>query len=178
MDNSAGFQSVVETAEKQSKEGNIYQEVLGKRAAQPTAIIEEEKPKEELPIKKSDENRKKYTYNEAVAKATGYFKGDSLAAGVWVNKYALKDSDGNIYELTPDDMHRRIASEIARDREKIPQSFVGGKSIFPAAKFQIHRTTRQSHGRHWESISDRFVVQLLCNRKPQCRLLWRYHESG
>jgi len=120
MDNSAGIQSVVETAEKQSKEGNIYQDVLGKRAAQPKAIIEEEKPENNQPSKKIEEARKKYTYNEAVAKATEYFKGDNLAAGVWVNKYALKDSDGNIYELTPDDMHRRIASEIARIEKKYP----------------------------------------------------------
>ncbi|MCX6232472.1 MAG: adenosylcobalamin-dependent ribonucleoside-diphosphate reductase [Bacteroidetes bacterium] len=53
-------------------------------------------------------------------KATVYFQGDTLAASVWMNKYALKDSAGNIYELTPDDMHRRIASEIARIEKKYP----------------------------------------------------------
>ncbi|MDD3742143.1 MAG: adenosylcobalamin-dependent ribonucleoside-diphosphate reductase [Lentimicrobiaceae bacterium] len=51
-------------------------------------------------------------------RATEYFKGDTLAANVWMNKYALKDSDGNIYELTPDDMHHRLASEIARIEKK------------------------------------------------------------
>ncbi|WCM43481.1 adenosylcobalamin-dependent ribonucleoside-diphosphate reductase [Flavobacterium sp. CBA20B-1] len=50
--------------------------------------------------------------------STAYFKGDVLAATVFVNKYALKDSQGNIYEKTPDDMHRRIASEIARVEAK------------------------------------------------------------
>ncbi len=49
-----------------------------------------------------------------------YFGGDELAAQVWVNKYALKDSFGNIYEKSPDDMHRRIASELARVEAKYP----------------------------------------------------------
>jgi ribonucleoside-diphosphate reductase alpha chain len=49
-----------------------------------------------------------------------YFKGDELAARVWVNKYALKDSYGNIFELTPDDLHRRLASEIAKIERKYP----------------------------------------------------------
>ena len=60
---------------------------------------------------------------EEVKKATiEYFGGDQLAADVWMNKYALKDSDGNIFELTPDDMHHRIASEIARIENKYPNS--------------------------------------------------------
>jgi ribonucleoside-diphosphate reductase alpha chain len=50
--------------------------------------------------------------------ATKYFNGDTLAANVWMNKYALKDSDGNIYELTPDEMHHRIAREFARIEKK------------------------------------------------------------
>lgn len=61
---------------------------------------------------------KKVTHEEAVAKSLDYFNGDDLAARVWVNKYALKDSDGNIYEATPDDMHWRIAREIARIESK------------------------------------------------------------
>ncbi len=52
--------------------------------------------------------------------ATEYFKGDTLAANVWMNKYALKDSDGNIYERTPDEMHHRIAREFARMENKYP----------------------------------------------------------
>ncbi len=62
----------------------------------------------------------KYTHEEVTEKATAYFQGDTLAASVWMNKYALKDSAGNLYELTPDDMHRRIASEIARIEKKYP----------------------------------------------------------
>jgi len=57
---------------------------------------------------------KNYTQEEIFAASTEYFKGDTLAANVWMNKYALKDSDGNIYEKTPDEMHRRLAREIAR----------------------------------------------------------------
>ena len=61
-----------------------------------------------------------YTQDEAFDASLIYFKGDDLAARVWINKYALKDSDGNIYERTPDDMHRRIAHEIARIEAKYP----------------------------------------------------------
>lgn len=61
-----------------------------------------------------------YTYAEALDASTVYFEGDELAAGVWVNKYALKDSFGRIYEKTPDEMHRRIASEFARIESKYP----------------------------------------------------------
>lgn len=61
-----------------------------------------------------------YTSDEAYQKTLDYFQGDDLAARVWVNKYALKDSAGLIYEGTPDDMHHRIASEIARIEERYP----------------------------------------------------------
>lgn len=63
---------------------------------------------------------KHYSYYEAYDATLKYFGGDELAARVWVSKYALKDSFGNIYELTPDDMHHRIASEIARIESKYP----------------------------------------------------------
>ena len=62
-----------------------------------------------------------YTYDQAYQATLKYFDGDALAAQVWVSKYALKDSDGNIFELTPDDMHRRLAAEIARIEAKYPQ---------------------------------------------------------
>ena len=61
-----------------------------------------------------------YTYDEAFKASLAYFKGDELAARVWVNKYAKKDSYGRIYECTPDDMHHRIAAEIARIEKKYP----------------------------------------------------------
>lgn len=59
-----------------------------------------------------------YTYNEAFEASKKYFEGDELAARVWATKYALKDSQGNYFELTPDDMHHRIAREIARIERK------------------------------------------------------------
>jgi len=59
-----------------------------------------------------------YTFDQAYNAALDYFRGDELAAKVWVNKYALKDAKGNIYELSPVDMHWRLASEIARIEKK------------------------------------------------------------
>lgn len=61
---------------------------------------------------------KTYTYEEAFSASLDYFAGDELAARVWVNKYAMKDSLGNIYEQSPADMHWRIANEIARIEKK------------------------------------------------------------
>ena len=58
--------------------------------------------------------KKTYSYDEAYNASLEYFKGDELAARVWVNKYAVKDSFGNIYEKSPEDMHWRIANEVAR----------------------------------------------------------------
>ena len=64
----------------------------------------------------------KFTYEQAFEATLKYFEGDELAARVWANKYALKDSYGNYYELTPDDMHRRLAKEIARIEKNYPNS--------------------------------------------------------
>ena len=62
--------------------------------------------------------RQTYTYDEAFEASLQYFKGDELAARVWVNKYAVKDSFGNIFEKSPEDMHWRIANEVARIEAK------------------------------------------------------------
>lgn len=64
--------------------------------------------------------QKTYTLEEAFNGSLKYFKGDELAARVWVNKYALKDSYGNIYEKDPDDMHHRLAREISRIENAYP----------------------------------------------------------
>ncbi|MCY1720670.1 adenosylcobalamin-dependent ribonucleoside-diphosphate reductase [Prolixibacteraceae bacterium Z1-6] len=69
---------------------------------------------------KAPAGKKIYSQEEAVNASLEYFRGDDLAARVWVNKYALKDSFGNIFELTPDDMHKRLAKEIARIEERYP----------------------------------------------------------
>lgn len=65
-------------------------------------------------------DKQTYTYDQAYEASLKYFKGDELAARVWASKYALKDSFGHLYELTPDDMHHRIAAEIARIENKYP----------------------------------------------------------
>ena len=65
-----------------------------------------------------DNKQTTYTFDEAFKASVKYFGGDELAAKVWVNKYAVKDSFGKIYEKTPDDMHWRIANEIARVEKK------------------------------------------------------------
>lgn len=67
---------------------------------------------------KNSKKEKSYTFEQAYRGALAFFKGDELAAKVWVNKYALKDSDGNIFELSPDDMHKRLAKEIHRIEKK------------------------------------------------------------
>ncbi len=70
--------------------------------------------------KPNNEQLKTVKYEDAVAASKEYFAGDELAAQVWVSKYALKDSFGNIYETTPRDMHNRIASELARIESNYP----------------------------------------------------------
>src|SRR5690606_36024013 len=74
----------------------------------------------DMEVTKPTEKATSYSLEEAYQASLKYFKGDELAARVWVNKYALKDSYGTLFELTPDDMHRRIAKEIARIEIKYP----------------------------------------------------------
>lgn len=78
-------------------------------------------------------DRKVYTYEEAHRASLEYFGGDDLAATVWINKYALKDSEGNLYEKTPNDMHWRIANEIARI-EKRYKNPLSAQDIFEYIK--------------------------------------------
>ena len=68
-----------------------------------------------------------YTYDEAFDATLAYFKGDELATRVWVNKYAMKDSYGNIYEKSPVDMHWRLANEIARIESKYPNAMTAAE---------------------------------------------------
>ena len=85
---------------------------------------EERKTKKEEPVTgkagraPGESAKKTFTYEEAIKATRLYFGGDDLAAKVWASKYALKDSFGNLYEKTPDDMHRRLASEIHRIEQK------------------------------------------------------------
>ena len=71
-----------------------------------------------LLLHKKMESNKIYSFEEAYQTSLKYFDGDELAARVWVNKYAMKDSFGHIFECSPEDMHRRIANEVARIEAK------------------------------------------------------------
>jgi ribonucleoside-diphosphate reductase alpha chain len=75
--------------------------------------------------------KKTFAYDEAIKSTREYFGGDDLAAKVWASKYALKDSFGNLYEKTPDDMHRRLAAEIYRIEQKYPDP-VSFETIYEA----------------------------------------------
>ncbi|WP_166963745.1 adenosylcobalamin-dependent ribonucleoside-diphosphate reductase [Yeosuana marina] len=87
-----------------------------------------------MPVEtKSLKQSRIYTQEEAFEASVIYFKGDDLAARVWINKYALKDSQGNLYELTPNDMHRRIAKEIARIEARYPNS-LSEEAVFDLIK--------------------------------------------
>ncbi len=117
------FANIDEKQETQKKE-NIYDEVLEKR-------MRPELPAEPGEVKASDDvnapalgakdvSPEKYDMEFVREKASEYFNGDELAANVWINKYALKDSKGEIYERTPDEMHWRLAKEIARIESRYP----------------------------------------------------------
>lgn len=85
-------------------------------------------------IEKNEENdMKTYSHEQALADAVKYFNGDELAANVWLNKYALKDSEGNIYESNPDQMHKRLAKEIARIESKYANPYTE-KEIYDVLK--------------------------------------------
>lgn len=84
-------------------------------------------------LRKGSTIMKTFTYEEALAASLNYFNGDELAASVWINKYAMKDSFGNLYEASPDDMHRRIASEFARIEKKYDNP-LGEEQIYELLK--------------------------------------------
>jgi len=88
---------------------------------------------DEIIATKSDTMQKTYSYEEASEATLVYFKGDQLATSVWLSKYALKDSFGNLYEKTPDDMHWRIANEIARIEANYPNP-MSAKEIYETLK--------------------------------------------
>lgn len=102
---------------------------------------------------------KTYSYDEALGASVEYFGGDELAARVWVNKYALKDSSGTLYELTPDDMHHRIAAELARVEAKYPNS------LSEAQLFELMRHFRYivPQGSPMTGIGNRYQLASLSN---------------
>jgi ribonucleoside-diphosphate reductase alpha chain len=117
-----------------------------------------------LMLKKSEQTiEKTYTYEEALATATDYFKGDTLDASVWVNKYALKDSFGKIYEKSPDDMHLRIAKELARIEAKYTNSLTESEIYDLLADFKYiipQGSPMAGIGNHFQvsSLSNCFVI--------------------
>jgi ribonucleoside-diphosphate reductase alpha chain len=115
---------VVNTEKEQA--AGFYDEVLAKRV-RPKSNIDEielqgQDNNEDTELRSEMKKKEPVIYNksEAIKKSTEYFKGDNLAATVWVSKYALKNSQGQLLEQTPDDMHRRIAGEIHRIEKKYP----------------------------------------------------------
>ncbi len=107
--------------------------------------------------------RQTYSFDEAFQASLRYFKGDELAARVWVNKYALKDSYGKIYERTPDDMHRRLASEISRIENKYPNplSFDELFALMQGFKYIVPQgspMTGIGNGFQIASLSNCFVI--------------------
>ncbi len=104
-------------------------------------------------------SKKIYTYDEAYGAALEYFKGDELAAKVWVSKYALKDSDGKIYEKSPTDMHWRLANEIARVESKYEKGLTAQQlfDLFDDFKYIVPQ------GSPMTGIGNNFQVASLSN---------------
>ncbi len=105
------------------KKSTPYQDLLNKRT-RPGLPDEQTLPFEEPPVKPAglppETEQHIYSQEEAIEKTVQYFKGDTLATDVGINKYALKNSEGHLFECTPNDMHWRIAREIARIERKYP----------------------------------------------------------
>jgi ribonucleoside-diphosphate reductase alpha chain len=107
--------------------------------------------------------RQTYSFDEAFKASRDYFGGDELAARVWVNKYALKDSSGKIYERTPDDMHRRLAAEISRIEKQYPDplSFDELFEVMRGFKYIVPQGSPMTGiGNHFQiaSLSNCFVI--------------------
>ena len=106
-----------------------------------------------------------FTYDEAFKASLEYFKGDELAARVWVNKYAVKDSFGNIYEKSPVDMHWRLANEIARIESNYPNPLSAQElfDVFDHFKYIIPQGSPMTGiGNNFQvaSLSNCFVIGL------------------
>jgi ribonucleoside-diphosphate reductase alpha chain len=101
----------------------------------------------------------KFTLEEVYSSTLEYFKEDELAANTWINKYALKDKEGNIYEKTPDDMHKRLAKEFARIEQKYPN---------PLTEDEIYNLLKDfryivPQGSPMHGIGNNFVLTSLSN---------------
>src|SRR5690625_4741168 len=100
-----------------------------------------------------------YTYDEVLKASLKYFNNDELAATTWMNKYAVKDRDGNFLELNPDDMHRRMAIEFARIEAKYADRSVNTENL-------------SEYGRQREQLTEEGIYELFKDFKysiPQGR---------
>lgn len=135
------------------------------QAVRPELAGQEERAGEEILV--AMENRqdskqaglRQYATEEILEASTRYFKGDVLAATVWMNKYALKDSEGRIYELTPDDMHRRIARELHRIESRYPNP------VSEEEAYELMRDFRYviPQGSPMAGIGNKFQISSLSN---------------
>ena len=116
------FTSPTATESQKGEQNDFYSKIKDNRQRPSHEEFESVKSRQaeekNMNNQKQPEKLEPYSHEEVLKTATSYFKGDKLAASVWMNKYALKDSDGNIYELTPDDMHHRLAKEVHRIEKK------------------------------------------------------------
>ena len=109
------------------------------------------------------------TYDEALRESREYFHGDELAASVWINKYAMKDSFGNLYETSPDQMHWRLANEFARIEQQYPN---------PMTAAEIHELLRDfkyiiPQGGPMAGIGNNYQIASLSN----CFVIGNKHEA-
>lgn len=112
-----------------------------------------------LDMNKEHTELQEFSHEEILEASTEYFKGDALAATVWMNKYALKDSDGHIYEKTPDGMHRRIAKELARIESRYPNP------VSEEEAYQLMKDFRYiiPQGSPMAGIGNKFQISSLSN---------------
>jgi len=111
------------TVSKDANTLELFSTISSPETTQETSTdkpVDQEKMDERKRLLNQEANSKTYTREEALEASMAYFKGDDLAANVWINKYALKDSAGNLYEKSPQQMHVRLAEELARIESNYP----------------------------------------------------------
>lgn len=163
----AQLEDIIEPTKKSST-NDYHNEMLENRVRPSVKDLSEEysvitkRTMEDTTIPTEHVSPKAYTAfpdEEVMEKATAYFKGDTLAANVWMHKYALKDSDSNTYELTPDDMHHRLASEVARIEKRYPNP------VSEEELFEVFRNFKYiiPQGSPMAGIGNNFQVSSLSN---------------
>ena len=120
--------------------------------------VQEEEKSEETIMEKSEEQPESgkpqiFTKKEIFEEVVAYFDGDELAAGVWIDKYSLKNENGELLERGPDEMHRRLAKEFARIEKKytnpLDEELIYNLLLF-IQKVPIYNSTRKPNGWYWK----------------------------